>query len=189
VSDHSAQDERRYSRTVKPCGPGTRCWCQVGGGVASPTGFDKTVNPSMTVTRRIRRRGERGVNRKTIRAGRAGVIPVEPVVPTPVLLVAREAMGAIGTRLSLRPLISHGADDEANLGRIARREGEVMSASAIIVPSLRLDKSNETIHQPRSFMLQHSQAEQSCATCVGLLRRSEGLVSIASPGLHRFQWN
>ena len=26
-------------RTVKPCGPGTRCWCQVGGGFASPTGF------------------------------------------------------------------------------------------------------------------------------------------------------
>jgi hypothetical protein len=34
---------RDGSRTVKPCGPGTRCWCQVGGGFASPTGPDKTI--------------------------------------------------------------------------------------------------------------------------------------------------
>jgi hypothetical protein len=26
------------SRTAKPCGPDTRCWCQIGGGFASPTG-------------------------------------------------------------------------------------------------------------------------------------------------------
>jgi hypothetical protein len=51
------------SRTAKPCGPGTRCWCQVGGGLVSPTGSDKTFNPPMTVTRRIRRRGERGIRR------------------------------------------------------------------------------------------------------------------------------
>jgi hypothetical protein len=25
-------------RTAKPCGPGTRCWCQVGGGSRGPTG-------------------------------------------------------------------------------------------------------------------------------------------------------
>jgi hypothetical protein len=25
---------RKASRTAKPCGPGTRCWCQVGGGLA-----------------------------------------------------------------------------------------------------------------------------------------------------------
>jgi len=39
VSDQSAQDERRSSRTAKPCGPGTRCWCQAGGGCSNPTGF------------------------------------------------------------------------------------------------------------------------------------------------------
>ena len=50
-------------RTAKPCGPGTRCWCQVGGGVASPTGFGKTANSPMTATRGIRRRGEPGGNR------------------------------------------------------------------------------------------------------------------------------
>src|ERR1700730_13881967 len=46
-SDHRAPDERRQSpakpfgedgwlRTAKPCGPGTRCWCQVGGGFGRP---------------------------------------------------------------------------------------------------------------------------------------------------------
>ena len=29
------------SRTAKPCGPDTRCWCQVGGGMSSPTGLCK----------------------------------------------------------------------------------------------------------------------------------------------------
>src|SRR5258708_5683821 len=30
-------------RTAKACGSGTRCWCQVGGGFASPTGFAKPL--------------------------------------------------------------------------------------------------------------------------------------------------
>jgi hypothetical protein len=29
---------RRKLRTAKPCGPGTRGWCQAGGGLQSPTG-------------------------------------------------------------------------------------------------------------------------------------------------------
>jgi hypothetical protein len=36
---------------------------------AGPTGREKTFNPSMTVTRRIRRRGERGISRKAIARG------------------------------------------------------------------------------------------------------------------------
>src|SRR3982075_4359279 len=28
-------------RTAKPCGPGTRCWCQVGGGASAQPGLDK----------------------------------------------------------------------------------------------------------------------------------------------------
>jgi hypothetical protein len=39
-------------RTAKPCGPGTRCWCQIVGGFVIPTGTDNTVNPAMTVTKR-----------------------------------------------------------------------------------------------------------------------------------------
>ena len=49
-------------RTAKSCGPDTRCWCQVHGGEVSPTGLI-SLNPWTTVTRRIRRRGERGISR------------------------------------------------------------------------------------------------------------------------------
>src|SRR5450432_1015288 len=31
VSEMRRARRRRFSRTVKPCGPGTRCWCQVSG--------------------------------------------------------------------------------------------------------------------------------------------------------------
>jgi hypothetical protein len=52
----TARRRTALKRTAKPCGPGTRCWCQVGGGFAGPTGLCKTVNSPTTVTRRIRRR-------------------------------------------------------------------------------------------------------------------------------------
>ena len=57
------RDWWRLLRTAKPCGPGTRCWCQAGGGCSNPTGFRSTVNSLATVTRRIRRRGEHGISR------------------------------------------------------------------------------------------------------------------------------
>jgi hypothetical protein len=56
-------------RTAKPCGPGTRCWCQAVGGEIDPTGFDFPIKPAATVTRRIRRRGEHGISRKAIAQG------------------------------------------------------------------------------------------------------------------------
>ncbi len=56
-------------RTAKPCGPGTRCWCQAGGGFSNPTGFRSAANSLATVTRRIRRRGEHGISRKAIAQG------------------------------------------------------------------------------------------------------------------------
>src|SRR6266478_3882794 len=37
-----------------------------------PTGLGQTFNPQMTVARRIRRRGERGISRKTIARGMPG---------------------------------------------------------------------------------------------------------------------
>src|ERR1700754_2869545 len=65
-------------RTVKPCGSGTRCWCQVGEGFAGPTGFGRTVNSLAMVTRRIRRQGERGASRKAIAQGMSDAY-AEPV--------------------------------------------------------------------------------------------------------------
>jgi hypothetical protein len=63
VSDQDRARRAELKRTAKPCGPGTRCWCQVGGGFVSPTGFGKTINSPTTVTRRIRRRGEHDISR------------------------------------------------------------------------------------------------------------------------------
>src|SRR6266702_1866439 len=65
----SPKGEDGTLRTAKSCGSGTRCWCQVGGGDVNPTGRDKTFNPPTTVTRRIRRRGDHGISRKTIAQG------------------------------------------------------------------------------------------------------------------------
>src|SRR3984893_19526758 len=31
-------------RTAKSCGPGTRCWCQVGGGKSARPGADKAIS-------------------------------------------------------------------------------------------------------------------------------------------------
>src|SRR6266404_9478195 len=71
-----------------------------------PTGLGQTFNPQMTVTRRIRRRGEHGISVKTIARGMPGVTGMT-VVTTLVCLnlpFAREAAGASSARHSLRPL-------------------------------------------------------------------------------------
>jgi hypothetical protein len=56
-------------RTAKPCGPGTRCWCQVREGEVAQPGRPFAVNSLTTVTRRIRRRGEHGISRQAIAQG------------------------------------------------------------------------------------------------------------------------
>jgi hypothetical protein len=91
-------------RTAKPCGSGTRCWCQVGGGFGQPNRVRQSVNSPMTVTRRIRRRGEHGISRKTIAQGRRNA-PTVPVCSCALSLCtfAHETAGAASTRRSLRP--------------------------------------------------------------------------------------
>jgi hypothetical protein len=44
--------------------------------LVGPTGCRQSLNPRMTVTRRIRRRGEHGISRKTIARGMPGLNPV-----------------------------------------------------------------------------------------------------------------
>jgi hypothetical protein len=60
-------------RTAKACGPGTRCWCQVGEGLRKPNRARETINSPATVARRIRRQ-ERAIRRKTIRVRECRVI-------------------------------------------------------------------------------------------------------------------
>jgi hypothetical protein len=67
---------------------------------AQPGG--QAINPSTTVARRIRRRGERGISRKTIAQGEPGV---SGYLWSTVCIFCTRTAGAKGTRLSLRPLI------------------------------------------------------------------------------------
>jgi hypothetical protein len=91
------------SRTVKPCGPGTRCWCQVGGGFADPTGFRKAVNSPMTVTKRNSSPGRaRSKPLKPLRR-ECRLIPVN-LWRRPCAFFCTRAAGASDTRHSLRPL-------------------------------------------------------------------------------------
>ena len=79
----------------------------------------------MTVTRRIRRRGERSISRKTIAQGRRNA-PTVPVCSCAHSLVhiARETAGAASTRRSLRPLF-FGRNDLQSPGETRRGNAEV----------------------------------------------------------------
>src|SRR5882724_10116225 len=117
-------------RTAKPCGPGTRGWCQAERRFAKAQPGDASLNPSATVTRRIRRRGEHGISRKAIAQGmpecsdctcmlvcaflcasctRDRGCSVHPAFPAPSVLKRDNVM--------------------QTLGRHAPREGEVMLAN------------------------------------------------------------
>jgi hypothetical protein len=85
----------------------------------------QNLNPPMTVTRRIRRRGEHGISRKTIAQGRRNA-PTVPVCSCAFSFVhfARETAGAASTRRSLRPLL-FGRNDLQSPGETRRGNAEV----------------------------------------------------------------
>jgi hypothetical protein len=62
--ERSANARRRamLKRTAKACGPGTRCWCQVGEGLSKAQPGARIMNSPATVARRIRRRGELAIS-------------------------------------------------------------------------------------------------------------------------------
>jgi hypothetical protein len=129
VSDQAARRRTMLMRTAKPCGPGTRCWCQVGGGLAGPTGFGTTFNPPMTVARRIRRRGERAISRKShSRAGMPGDSG-EPAASTPVLFFCTGGCGCIGHPAFPTP---SGRTSTQSFGRIAPRERDGVTRPAAL---------------------------------------------------------
>jgi len=74
VSGFDAGRRTALKRTAKACGPGARCWRQVREDRSAQPGADSVANSRTTVTRRIRRRGEYAISRKTIAQGR----PVAP---------------------------------------------------------------------------------------------------------------
>jgi hypothetical protein len=120
---------RRWPRTAKPCGPGTRCWCQVGGGIASPTGpsqnrqFADDGDKTNSSPGRARHKPL-----KPLRAGMPGV-PVDLWRLPCAFYLCTRAAGATGTRHSPRPLsrVAHAltcAEHSHPPGRIAPREAK-----------------------------------------------------------------
>jgi len=62
----SVSEQRRarwtaLERTAKPCGPDTRCWCQVARRLRQLNRAWSAANSPTTEARRIRLRGERGI--------------------------------------------------------------------------------------------------------------------------------
>jgi hypothetical protein len=78
-------------------------------------------------------RGERDISRKTIAQGMPGVSG-EPVVTTLVCFIyfAREAAGAAGTRLSLRPLFSEAIRIVHRSGALRRENAEACANCDVI---------------------------------------------------------
>jgi len=122
VSDRSAQDERRSSRTAKACGSGTRGWCQVGGGRSKSNRVRSTVNPAAMEAKGIRLQEERAISRQTIAQGRPDALRWTCMLVCALLCtIAHGTAGAARTRSSLRPLIAERAAARYNSGA-SRRE-------------------------------------------------------------------
>ena len=85
---------------------------------------------SRTVTRKPGAPGSTRSNRENHRAGRAGMFPAEPVVPAACFCLRRRAMGAAGSRPSLRLSGFRGAIDTHSSG-VVRRED---AASCLSMP-------------------------------------------------------
>ena len=86
-----------------------------------PTGLRHAVNSPTTVTRRIRRRGEHEISRKTIACGNAGCSG-GPVVTTLVCVTTLCARGCGCSGHPAFPTPSVGRKIHAQLGRIAPRD-------------------------------------------------------------------
>jgi hypothetical protein len=138
VSDRRRGRRTTLKRTAKPCGPGARGWCQIGEGVASPTGRGNAVNSPMTEARGIRLRGELGISRKTIAQGTS-----ECSACTCMLVCAfdttfaHETAGAASIRRSLRPLL-FGRNDWQSPG--GRRRGNAEVCPLVVA---RLDRATQ----------------------------------------------
>jgi hypothetical protein len=96
---------------------------------SDPTGLSSRSQPPMTVTRRIRRRGEHGISRKAITQGMPDA-SAEPVCSCAhPLSIAHETAGAVRTRHSLRPLNFEG-ERYQDSGALRRETAEVCFCEA-----------------------------------------------------------
>ena len=110
---------------MKPCGPGTRCWCQVGGGFACPTGLTQNRQSADDGDKTNSSPGR--ARRKPLKPLRAGM-PGDSgatVVTTLCLLPMHRGCGCIGHPAFPTP--SMGREILQGLGRNASRQCEHIS--------------------------------------------------------------
>jgi hypothetical protein len=78
-------------------------------------------------------RGERVISRKPLRREGRNVSVYLCDYARVFFISAREAAGALGTRFSLRPLISQGQEFQAKLARNARRDREAVTGNEMLI--------------------------------------------------------
>jgi len=184
VNDRERRARRAaVSRTVKACGPGTRCWCQVPRRHSQPNRDMRCYSIRWTtVARGIRCRGELAIHRKTIAWGMPDVsgasavntrahtsLPQRargcgcighPAVPAPSSLRAREFPAKLGrprreaTSTRLGSLTYNGSRHRARPPATAR-DSERNTNSYVIEISIRVPKIFRTArsHQTRRTSL------------------------------------
>ena len=104
---------KRWQRTAKSCGPGAATLASIRPACAG----------TATVTIKAAHRGEHEVSRKAIARGRPGCLGCTCQTRVhSLLLSAHGAAGAVGARLSLRPLSERGTTRLQDSGKIMPRE-------------------------------------------------------------------
>jgi hypothetical protein len=169
VSDQQRRARRAaLSRTVKACGPGTRCWCQVSPRPSAQPGADEPAIGETTVARRIRRR-ERAIA-KTTAQGRpddSGASAVNTRAHTKTTQRAR-GCGCIGHPAFPAPSLFRGTLERNQLGASSLR------VQKLCLMSFRGDSK----HRTRNLeILRCAIAHRS--SLVTLAPRNDGLKSIA----------
>src|SRR4030088_917254 len=90
-------------RTAKPCGPGTRCWCQVGGGASAQPGLDKPYSADDGDKRNSSPGRARNKPLKPLRVG----MPGESGGPSVTMLVCLFSISHARLRVHWAPGIPH----------------------------------------------------------------------------------
>ena len=130
VSDRSAQDEQRCSRTAKACGSGTRGWCQIGGGFreAQPGSQDRQFADDGG--KRNSSPGRARHKPSNHCAGKAGCSPLDLYarVRTSLCHCTRDR-GCSAHPVFPAPSHPERANHPVQLGRVAPRERAGISAS------------------------------------------------------------
>ena len=101
---------KRWQRTAKSCGPGAATLALPAGGLLPHNGGKKGRSP-----------GRARISRKTIARGKPGCLGCTCQIRVrSFITIAHGAAGAVGARLSLRPLFRRGTTRLQNSGKLCR---------------------------------------------------------------------